>query len=966
MVRKVAAAAALALAVILSGAGGFSQAATLPTGFGETTLTDGVGEHPVVVDWAPDGRMFFASKEGVVRVRNTDGTVDTLLNRRNQVNSYSDRGLLGLAVDTDFATNRYLYLLYSRELDPLNPDGPGPMTSRLARVTVKPDNTLENPADPETVILGKEGDVPCYEPDNTLDCIPADFYWHVIGTVRSDPSDGTLWVGTGDSHPPVADELSYRPYSTHSYAGKILHIDRQGNGLPDHPYCQADTDLSHVCTKIYASGFRNPYRFSLRAGQGPVVGDVGQENEEEIDLVEEGLNYGWPCYEGIDRTPIYRGEPRCAEEYEKEGTLDEATPPAWRYEHVSGSGGGAIVAGPIYEGNNYPSSYEGKLFVADYVRRWVKVLTIDADEVTDVADLATNTGPLVDLELMPNGDLAVVDPGFTGTRGIRRITYAGGNEAPEPVATATPTEGDPPLEVQFTGSASTDPEGDPLTYEWDFGDGSPRSSEDDPTHTYEDNGVYNARLTVDDGFDRFPNRTVKIKVGPNQPPAPTIDTPADESQYVTGQAVQLEGSAEDAEDGPLSSASLSWEVLLHHGSHIHQMGTFTGSDAAFQTLEDHDADSHYEIILTASDSAGETATERVLIWPTTAQLAFASDPPGAPVFYSGLGPFQAPFTRTAATGYRATIEAPDAFLLNGRSYRFKDWSDGGARKHLLRVPSADSTLLASYEREFPPDTTLDGGPAGPVRTATPSFEFSSDDSGAKFECRLDGGPYEACSSPYQTPVLNEGDHQFDVRALDPYVGTPDPSPAAKSFAVDVTAPPGVAFRGTKPGSPANENIPRILGEAEDDSSISLYGNPACFGVPLATGSAAQFAAQGLAVAVDDDSLTQVWATAADAAGNNSRCSVEAIAYREDSTAPTATIGRGPEGNTGKRRPKFGFSSDEPGSRYRCSLDRARGRDCATPMKLERVSRGKHRFCVTAIDEAGNRGSVACQRFNVVR
>ena len=65
-----------------------------------------------------------------------------------------------------------------------------------------------------------------------------------------------------------------------------MHVDRNGHGLPGHPFCPAENDLTKVCTKLYAKGLRNPFRFTLRpAPLGPVVGDVGWETWEEIDLV---------------------------------------------------------------------------------------------------------------------------------------------------------------------------------------------------------------------------------------------------------------------------------------------------------------------------------------------------------------------------------------------------------------------------------------------------------------------------------------------------------------------------------------------------------------------------------------------------------------------------------------------------------------------------------------------------------
>jgi glucose/arabinose dehydrogenase len=385
-----------------------AHATTLPSGFGEQAIVTGL-QAPTTVDWAPDGRMFVAEKAGRVRIVASDGTLlpEPLLDIRDQVNDHDDRGLVGLAVDSDFSTNGYLYLAYARELDPLNPDSGAEMASRVTRVSVKPDSTLENAGDPETVILGTQSDQPCPPPDNAVDCIPA-FHFHAVGTVRSDPTDGTLWVSSGDSHDNnVVDELAYLPQDETSYAGKILHVDRDGHGLPGHPFCPADDDLTHVCTKVYAKGFRNPFRFTLRPGKGPVVGDVGNRGWEEVDLIEAGENNGWPCYEGPVRYALFESEAGCQPEYAKEGTPDEAAAPAWSYDHSAGCS--AVIGGPVYDGDAYPASFAGKLFVGDWCQGWIKVLTLSAtDEVTQVEDFAADWSG-VDLELTPDGDLAYVD-----------------------------------------------------------------------------------------------------------------------------------------------------------------------------------------------------------------------------------------------------------------------------------------------------------------------------------------------------------------------------------------------------------------------------------------------------------------------------------------------------------------------------------------------------------------------------
>jgi PKD repeat protein/glucose/arabinose dehydrogenase len=678
-----------------------AEASTLPTGFSETTEATGFTS-PVAVDWAPDGRKFVAEKSGRVRVVNPGSSAAmTLLDIRDKVNSYSDRGLLGLAVDTNFVNNGYLYLLYVHELRPGTPDSSAAMVQRLTRVTVKPDNTLENPASPETVILGSDVSGSCPQPDNTRDCLPADFYWHQVGTVRSDPTDGTLWVGLGDSHAHAIDSNSYRPYDTSSPLGKILHIDRQGRGLANHPFCPADANLDHVCTKVYARGFRNPFRFTLRPGKGPVVGDVGASTQEEIDLIEPGKNYGWPCYEGSIRTPLYREQARCLEEYAREGTVDGATPPDWSYPHGDGA---SVVAGPVYTGQAYPDDYRGDIFVGDYVQGWVKRLEVNAqDDVTQVHDFASEWPPGVDLEQTPGGKIAYVDIGYGSTpSAIRRFDFATTGSPPTANASASPTSGDAPLTVEFTGSGSSDPDGSTLTYDWDFGDGSPHSSETNPVHTYSNPGAYEARLTVSDGEGGSDSKTVLITVEGNQAPTAAIDAPADESSYRNGEPVALSGSATDPEDGSIGDPGLSWQVLLHHGTHVHEVGNFSGSQASFTPFVDHDADSFYEIRLTATDSGGRTDTRTIELRPETSELTLASDPVGANVSYADEPAAPAPVTKRAAVGFRTTVIAAPSYSAGGVTYGFDRWSDGGARQHEITVPAEDTTLTAHY---VPTDTT---------------------------------------------------------------------------------------------------------------------------------------------------------------------------------------------------------------------------------------------------------------------
>jgi glucose/arabinose dehydrogenase len=300
----------LALAAILVAmlaASAPAPAITYPSGFEEREVVGGLSL-PMAAAWAPDGRLFVAEKEGRLKVVPQGGTTaTTILDISDRVNAYQDRGLLGLAVDPDFASNGYVYLLYTYELSPLIADGNGEMVSRLGRFTVGEDNSVSA----ETVLLGSYVAGPCPPARNDLDCIPSDYDSHSIGTVRAAP-DGTLWLGSGDaSNYNIVDTRAFRSYDVTGMAGKILHVDRDGNGLPGHPHCPANDDLTDVCTKVHSSGFRNPFRFALRPGGGLVVGDVGWRNREEVDLISvPGRAYGWPCYEGTTRTPGARPSTR--------------------------------------------------------------------------------------------------------------------------------------------------------------------------------------------------------------------------------------------------------------------------------------------------------------------------------------------------------------------------------------------------------------------------------------------------------------------------------------------------------------------------------------------------------------------------------------------------------------------------------------------------------------------------------
>jgi glucose/arabinose dehydrogenase len=488
--RRVAFLSALILACIAVPA----RAATYPSGFEERTVVSGL-TGPTGVAWTPDGRMLVIEKAGVLKVFAPGAaTPSSTVDLTGRVNSYWDRGLLGIAVDTDFATNHYVYLLYTTEVHPLTQDGSDPAISRLSRFELSASGALSN----ESVLLGGGASGQCPPPSNTVDCIPSDGPSHSIGTVRSAP-DGTLYVGSGDSASfNYADATALRTYNEQSMSGKILHIDRNGRGLPGHPFCPTDGNLDHVCAKVFAKGFRNPFRFKLRPDGGLVVGDVGWNTREEVDFISAGGgSYGWPCYEGTIHTPGYDAMAECATEYAKEATASANTGPVYDYAH---QGSSAIIGGPTYQGTEYPSGFRDRIFFGDYAAGFIKTIRVAADGSVAAVDAFATGWSGTDLESAPNGDLVYANfgDGSVGTGSVVRVVYSPGNGTPIARAAANPSSGAAPLAVQFSSAGSSDPNGDSLSYSWDFGDGT-TSTAANPSHTYTDTGVRTATLTVSDG-----------------------------------------------------------------------------------------------------------------------------------------------------------------------------------------------------------------------------------------------------------------------------------------------------------------------------------------------------------------------------------------------------------------------------------------------------------------------------------
>ena len=544
---------ALALALTLAA----PARATLPPGFTMESITPGqTFDLPTGITFLPDGRLLVCEKAGRLwMVQNGLKSAQPMWDRENEVLNVDDKGLLDVAVDPHYYQNHYVYLLYT-----VDPDSDGVDTNqvafgRLTRYTVgSPDSSVLNPAS-RTILMGA----------TWRDAPPTGSPTHTIGSLRWG-ADGSLMLSVGEGawasqadtgglYPslfkpgradPYEDIGAFRAQYVGTLAGKLLRLDpATGHGYPSNPYY--DGDVTSKRSRIWAYGLRNPFRFTRRPGTGSTdpsagdpgtfyVGDVGWGTYEEENVVRQpGMNFGWPCLEGVWPATTYPTTHPAHSGCDSTGTYWNPVSPTLPLLTVShgdsswssppGLVGNCIIGGAFYTGSLYPSGWQGRLFFEDYARGWIKALTLDAnDQLLQVQDFGDGLQGPVDLVTDPlTGDL-VYPSIYTGE--IRRIRFTGSGSGAPPVAVAnaSPTLGPPPLTVNFSSAGSSDPDGGPLAYSWVFGDGG-TSTAANPTHMYTSGGSYGAILVVTDTTGLQASDTVQVVVGSagTFPTTPVLD-----------------------------------------------------------------------------------------------------------------------------------------------------------------------------------------------------------------------------------------------------------------------------------------------------------------------------------------------------------------------------------------------------------------------------------------------------------
>lgn len=371
-------AVALLELMVLAGCGNGNSSPTTPPPPGPLTLAlnpivSGLNA-PVDVQSPRDGtgRLFVVEQPGTIRVISNGSLLPApFLDIQGRVDFGGEKGLLGLAFHPDFSQNHRFFVNYDRVVG-------GQMQTVIAEFLSSSSNPDQ--ADPSS--------------ERILFTVDQPFVNHKGGQLAFGP-DGFLYIGLGDGGS-GGDPLG-NGQSRQTLLGKMLRIDvdHTSSGLQyaipsDNPFVNG-VDRG----EIWAYGFRNPWRFSFDSSNGRLfVGDVGQNNFEEIDIAQKGGNFGWNIMEGLH---CFNPSSGC--------NMANLILPILEYDHGEGD---AVIGGYVYRGAAIPQLV-GTYLLSDFETGTIWGLTENSDATWSRATLLSTGKHISSFGRDEAGELYVLD-----------------------------------------------------------------------------------------------------------------------------------------------------------------------------------------------------------------------------------------------------------------------------------------------------------------------------------------------------------------------------------------------------------------------------------------------------------------------------------------------------------------------------------------------------------------------------
>ncbi len=628
-------------------------------GFLATTVASDL-RSPISMDIAADGRVFFTEQTGTLRVIDQGQLVEQPV-LRVDVDTYFERGLLGVAVSDDLVTNPFVYVYYT----PVHPEGTT-ATGRLSRFRL-----IGNQAEPgsEQVLF----EVPGFQSGH-----------HIGGSLEFGP-DGKLYLGIGDDGVQLEESQNLG-----TLFGSVLRLNPDGTIPADNPFTE---QLQGPNRAIWAYGLRNPFTLAFDSLSGRMfINEVGGNAFEEINEGMSGANYGWPRNEGLVDEPGY-------------------TSPLLAIAHNGSEAGGFAIAGGAFYNpseSQFPQSFLGRYFYSDYVlgkTRWYDPITAESGA------FATELPFPVDLEIAPDGSMYVLARGVSNIDAVTdQQRVDSGSLIQIQYSPESPPFIDVPPEDRLVGLGQAaafevlaSGAGD-LTYQWRR-DGSPIPGANQPRYHIDSTQIEDSgsvfQVVVSNPYGQVISQPAHLMVINNQAPELRLSHNLPGGHFVAGEVYQLSVTGHDPETGPLPGEAFTWRIDYHTGPVRRPgVGPVAGVTALDFTVPRStpflETNVFYRVHVSATDQAGLTGSVELDLLPEVAEITLGSELPGS-VWLNGERVDDHIIRFDSVAGVTRRIEATPVIWRDGQRYYFDHWSDAGDRARVYAAPVSDTTLEAVYQ-----------------------------------------------------------------------------------------------------------------------------------------------------------------------------------------------------------------------------------------------------------------------------
>ncbi len=571
--------------------------------FTTTTLSlPGSLDEPMAFSFFNSKEMLIVERKGGVKAFDVESKtmrtvghvhVNTKYTNKEGRSREAEEGLMGVIADPNFAQNNWVYMLYA---------DPDEAKHILARWEFRGDS-LDQAS--KKVVLEY--------PVQRQECC------HTGGGMVFD-KNGNLFLTTGNNtvNPPAGtSNLDERPGhensddqrtggNTHDLRGKILRIHPEDDGtytIPEGNLFPEGTPKTRP--EIYTMGHRNPWRVSIDHQTGYIYwGEVGPDASEDSETNPRGYDefnqakgpgfFGWPYFIGNNKPYAdTAGNPFDVQQVVNNSPnntgLTELPAPQkafiwypYGYSEefpLLGSAGRSATGGPVFRQADFPASdkrfpsyYEGKWLIVDFMRGWIMAITMDKNG--DYASMEPflpeeNFSSAIDMQFSPEGDMYILEYGSAWFRGndnarVRRIEYNGGNRKPIVKAQVEKEAGAIPFTAYLSSEGTLDYDKDKLSYEWTIKSENGFSKtlvEPNPSITLEKPGEYTATLKVTDSYGNSNEQVLELQAGNEPPKIDLTITEGNQSFFFPGNTLAYNIDIKDEEDGSLEQGGISKEEI---------------------------------------------------------------------------------------------------------------------------------------------------------------------------------------------------------------------------------------------------------------------------------------------------------------------------------------------------------------------------------------------------------------------